>query len=101
MSWDQGREGICAGPCGKRKEFRFFLDGNREPLNTHTSASLVVQTVKNLAALQETWVPSWVRKIPLEKGMANHSNILAWRIPWTEESVSHSPWGCKESDTTE
>ena len=34
VSWDQGREGgerVCAGPCGKRKEFGFFLDGNREP----------------------------------------------------------------------
>ena len=33
--------------------------------------------------------------------MATHSNILAWRIPWSEESVSYSPWGCKESDMTE
>ena len=37
---------------------------------------------------------------PLEKGMATHSSILAWRIPWTEEPV-YSPWGHKESDTTE
>ena len=33
--------------------------------------------------------------------MATHSSILAWRTPWTEESGGHSPWGCKESDTTE
>ena len=32
--------------------------------------------------------------------MATHSSILAWRIPWTEEPVGYSPWGCKESDTT-
>ena len=39
---------------------------------------------------------------PLEKGMATHSSILAWRIPWTEEPGGpHSPWGCKESDMTE
>ena len=38
---------------------------------------------------------------PLEKGMATHSNICAWRIPWTEEPVGHSPWGCKELDKTE
>ena len=38
---------------------------------------------------------------PLEKGMATHSSILAWRIPWTEEPGSYSPWGCKESDMTE
>ena len=33
--------------------------------------------------------------------MATHSSILAWRIPWTEEPGNYSPWGCKESDTTE
>ena len=37
----------------------------------------------------------------LQKGMAPHSSILAWRIPWTEEPGGSSPWGCKELDTTE
>ena len=46
--------------------------------------SLVAQTVKNLPAMQETWVRSLYRD-PLEKGRAPHSSILAWRIPWTEE----------------
>ena len=48
-------------------------------------ASLVSQMVKNLPAMQDTQVQSlgWVD--PLEKGMATHSSILAWRIPWTEE----------------
>ena len=41
--------------------------------------------VKNLPAKQETWVQSLGQKDPLEKEMATHSNILAWRIPWTEE----------------
>ena len=41
--------------------------------------------VKNLPAVQETWVRSLGQEIPLEKGMATHSSILAWRIPWTEE----------------
>jgi len=36
-----------------------------------------------------------------EEGMATHSIILAWRIPWTESLVGYSPWGCKESDLTE
>ena len=36
---------------------------------------------------------------PLEKEMATHSHILAWQMPWTEEPVGYSPWGCKESDT--
>ena len=49
-------------------------------------ASLVAQLVKNLAAMQETWVQSLGWEDPLEKGMATPSNILAWRIPWTEES---------------
>ena len=48
--------------------------------------SLVAQTVKNLPALQETQVQSLGREDPLEKGMATHSSILAWRIPWTEET---------------
>ena len=41
--------------------------------------------VKNLPTMQETWVQSLGREDPLEKGMATHSSILAWRIPWTEE----------------
>ena len=49
-------------------------------------ASLVAQTVKkNLPPMQETWVQSLSWENPLEKGMATHSSILAWRIPWTEE----------------
>ena len=41
--------------------------------------------VKNLPAMQEIWVQSLSREDPLEKGMATHSSVLAWRIPWTEE----------------
>ena len=41
--------------------------------------------VKSLSAMQETWVRSQDWDDPLEKGMASHSSILAWRIPWTEE----------------
>ena len=48
-------------------------------------ASLVAQMVKNLPALQETWVQPLGREDPLEKGMATHYSICAWRIPWTEE----------------
>ena len=43
------------------------------------------QTVKNPPAMQETWVQSLGQKDPLEKGMAPHSSVLAWEIPWTEE----------------
>ena len=48
-------------------------------------ASLVAQTVKNPPARRETWVQSLGWEDPLEEGMATHSSILAWRIPWTEE----------------
>ena len=48
-------------------------------------ASLVAQPVKNPPAMQEIWVWSLGWEGPLEKGMATHSSILAWRIPWTEE----------------
>ena len=54
--------------------------------------------VKNLPAMQETWVQSLGREDVLEKGMATHSSILDWRIPWMKESGSS--WGHKESDTT-
>ena len=58
--------------------------------------------VKNLPAIQETWIKSLGREDPLEKGMATNSSILAWRIPWREEpgglqSMEYS----KELDTTE
>ena len=46
----------------------------------------MAQTVMNLPAWQETWVQSLGGEDPLEKGMATHSSILAWRIPWAEEA---------------
>ena len=58
--------------------------------DTYTGrASQVVLVVKNSAAVQEIkdiWVPSLGQEDPLEKEMATHSSILAWRIPWTEDS---------------
>ena len=48
-------------------------------------ASLVAQMGMNQSAMQETRVPSLGQEDPLEKGMATHSSILAWRIPWTQE----------------
>ena len=55
-------------------------------INNLIGACLVAQTVKNLPAMQETGVQSLGWEDPLEKGRATHSSILAWRIPWTEES---------------
>ena len=51
--------------------------------------------------MRETWIRSLGWEDPLEEGMAIHSSILAWRIPWIEEPGGLSPWGCKESDMTE
>ena len=48
-------------------------------------ASLVAQMVKSLPVMQETWVRSLSWEDPLEKGMATHSSILAWEIPWREK----------------
>ena len=59
--------------------------------------SLVAHLVKSQPAMQETWVQSLGWEDPLEMGMATHSSILAWRIPWTE---GYSPL-IAESDTTE
>ena len=56
----------------------------------------MAQTVKRLPTVMETWVQSLGREDLLEKEMATHSSILAWKIPWLEE-----PGGRKESDVTE
>ena len=50
-----------------------------------SNLALVAQTIKNLLIMQETWVQFLGQEDPLEEGMATHSSILAWRIPWTEE----------------
>ena len=71
-------------------------EGISYPLQ-YSWTSLVAQLVKNPSAMQETWVRSLGWEDPLEKGMATHSSILAWRIPWTV----YSPWGPKKSDRTE
>ena len=61
----------------------------------------MVHRLKHLPAMWETWVRSVGREDPLEKEMATHSSILAWRIPWTEELGGLQSMGRKESDTTE
>ena len=53
----------------------------------YSGASLVAQMVKRLPAIWETWVWSLGREDPLEKGIATHSSILAWTIPWMEEPI--------------
>ena len=61
----------------------------------------MAQLVKKLPAMQETWVRSLGREDLLEKGMAAHSSILAWRMLWTEESGRLQPMGCTDLGMTE
>ena len=61
----------------------------------------MVQRLKRLPAVCETWVRSLGREDPLEKEMATHSSILAWRIPWMEELGGLQSMGRKELDSTE
>ena len=61
----------------------------------------MAQTVKRLSAMQETLVRSLGWEDPLEKEMATHSSILAWKTPWMEEPGRLQSMGHKESDTTE
>jgi len=63
--------------------------------------SLVAQMVKSLTVMRETQVQSLGQEDPLEKEMATHSNILAWKILWTEEPGRLQSMGHKESDMTE
>ena len=62
--------------------------------------SLIAQSVKNLPAMQETQVQFLGQEDPLEKEMAIHSSILAWKIPWAEEPGGLQSMGSQESDTT-
>ena len=61
----------------------------------------MAQRLERLPAMQETWVRSLGWEDPLEKEMATHSSILAWRIPWMEEPGGATVHGVAESDTTE
>ena len=65
----------------------------------HFVASLVAQMLKNSPAMPETWVQSLGREDPLGKGMATHSSILAWRIPWTEKPGMLPVHGAAKSQT--
>ena len=79
-----GKESACnaGGPSLIPGSGRSTGEGKGYPLQ-YSWASLVAQLVKNLPAMRETWVQSLCWEDPLEKGKATHSNILAWRIPWT------------------
>ena len=75
-------------------------DPVRQELRTVYWASLVAQTVKRLPTMRETRVRSLGREDPVEKKMATHSSILAWKIPWTEDPGRLQSMG-SQKDTTE
>ena len=95
-----GKESVCNA--GDLSSFpgsgRSAGEGIGYPLQ-YSWASLVAQLVKNLLAMQETWVGSLSWEDPLEEGVATHSSVLVWRIH--EEPGGLQSIGCKELDTTE
>ena len=79
------------------KSFNLSLPWLPHPFNGNHN----IQMVKNSPIMQETQVPSLGWEDPLEKGMATHSSILAWRIPWTEEPGRLQSLESQELDMTE
>ena len=79
--------GCCGG--GQEEQTCIYLwlihVVQQKPIQYCKAIIPVAQTVKNLPAMQETRIQFLVWEDPLEKGMASHSNVLAWKIPWTEE----------------
>ena len=67
--------------------------------NIYIKGFLVAQAIKNLPVLQETWVQSLGWEDSLEKGMATHASILAWKIPWTKEPCRATVHGVIKSQT--
>ena len=75
------------------------MDWGHKESDSTEQLSLGLQMVKNLPAIQETWAQSQGQEDPLEKEMATHSSILAWRITWTEESDGLQFMGVTKSQT--
>ena len=93
-----GKESACsAGDPGSIPGSRWYTGEGIGYQLQYSWASLVAQLVNNLPAMLETWVQTLGLEDTLEKGKATHSSILIW---W-ESGTMYSPWGCKESDTTE
>ena len=85
MLWRQGDQELW-NQNGKCHLFKLFFDTlvENKYMELDYWASLIAQLVKNLPAMQETWVRCLSWEDPLEKGKATHSSILTWRIPWTK-----------------
>ena len=88
------------GKCSIFSIILFLFSHKRFFTSWATRESLLAQMVKNSPSMQETWVWSLGQEDTLEKEMATHSSILAWRIPWREKPGGYQLWGCRESDMT-
>ena len=82
---------MCAEKFVKLKLRDSFTNGHEQE-----KSSPVTQMVKNLFGIQDTWIQSLGWEGPLEKGMATHSRILAWKISWSEKPGGLQPMGSQE-----
>ena len=99
--WWPGRPGVLQSMRLQRVRHNWAIELTDWVINFPFSwVSLVAQMVKNLPSIWEIQVQPLGWDDPVEKEMATHSSILAWRIPWTEELVGSSPWGQKELNMT-
>ena len=97
-TWVQFRFGNISK--GLEIKNNFFSKKKKKKKLNFPWTSLVAQVVKNLPAMQKTWVQSLGPENALEKGMATHSNILDWKILWTEKLTGYSQRDLKELDTS-
>ena len=103
VGWADSHQGAFAGWINKCWDSACTRGVDGEGFSVYSprvGAFLVAQLVKNLPALQETWVRFLGQEDPLEKEMATHSSILTWRTPWTEEPGRLQSMGSQESDMT-
>ena len=77
----------------------FSSCSSNSPMQPYKKASQVAHWVKNPPEMQEIWVRSPGSEDPLEEGMATHSSVLAWRVPWTGDPVGLRSIGLKKNQT--
>ena len=94
------RNGIQMEGSNSKETSMLFSCANASLFNGIIPGGGVVKNLPVNARDTEKQVQSLGQEDPLEEEMATHSNILAWKIPWTEEPGSYSPWDQRESDTT-
>ena len=99
----EGQGGLaCCSPWGHKESDMTGQLNKTDEKQRNTSMVLPMWLSGNVSALQcrTQGLDPWVRKIPLEEGVATHSSILAWRIPWTEDPGGATVHGVAKSITT-